>query len=587
MKTKTNNNFAVGYCRYSSDNQREESIEAQKRAIQKYADENNIIISKWYVDEAKSGTNAEKRDQFMQMIADSKDGTFNMVIVHKLDRFSRSKYDSVMYKHRLSVNGVKLFSVTERIDVSTPEGLIMESMLEAMAQYYSDNLGRETMKGLKENAYKGMCCGGVPPYGYKRIPKIVNGEEVYNKKGLPLHDTVLDPEKAEAVKIMFNMTLQGKKRIEIIEKLNELGFTDGKGQPFKHTTSIDNILRNERYTGVYVFNKYRRKRTLNGYSKVLNDDEDIIKIDGGLPQIISKEMFDGVQKILELRVHKTPSNTKENYLLSGKVICGVCGQHYQGWKKETKTKKHLYYKCIGNGRYRHSKLKENYCNNTGVRKDDLEDYVVEQVVNLLKSPEVVDQMLESYKKFINDYHGNQTLIDNLNKKVAQIDSQIQNVINAIAQGQYSDLFYDKLKELEKEKAQVKLNIDKELLQKGKLDIDKDKVVEAYYKSLEILKNKKSSFEKRKTIINAFVNKIVIYTNEVEIYLNGIPANLCGNFSLDIKPQIIGKQGANEEFQGNTDENIDNEQSGYSLINIKEKVAGKVTCNSTFGSPGRI
>lgn len=581
--------YAVGYCRFSSDNQREESIDAQKRAIKKYAEDNDIIISKWYVDEGFSATNA-RRPEFQQMIQDSKYGEFNLVLVHKLDRFARNKYDSAFYKRMLKMNGVKLYSVLERIE-DTPEGVIMESLLEGIAEYYSANLARETMKGLKENAYKGMCCGGLPPYGYMRVPRIVNGEIMYNKKGMSLHDTVIEPTNAEAVKLMFNMTLQGKKRSEIINKLNELGFKDYKGRPFKNTTSIDNILRNERYTGTYVFNKYRKKLTLNGVSKELNDESEIIRIKGGLPQIISEETFNNVQKILALRVHKTPSNVKENYLLAGKVICGECGKSYQGWKKETKAKKHVYYKCVGNGRYRHDVPKEDYCNNTGVRRDDLEDYVVNEILKVLSSETIVDDLFEEYHNFVIEHKGNTKLISNLQSKVDKIEIQMQNVINVIANGEFNDLLSKKLKELDSEKKETLKIIEQEIINNAKIEIDKDEVKKAFVKAQKILADKKSDFDKRKIIVNTFLNKVVVYKNYVEVYINVIPAKFCGNFSLDIKYKDLVKSGNNNDLSG------DNAEIDLLIINNNinrkiesgnnEKDADKVTCISYNGSPGRI
>ena len=127
--------YAVGYCRFSSDNQRNESIDAQKRAIQNYADENNIIVTNWYLDYAQSGTSADRKE-FQKMIEASKYRNFSMVLVHKLDRFSRSKYDNAIYKHKLQLNGVRVISATETIS-NTPEGALMEGLLEMFAELYS------------------------------------------------------------------------------------------------------------------------------------------------------------------------------------------------------------------------------------------------------------------------------------------------------------------------------------------------------------------------------------------------------------------------------------------------------------------
>lgn len=137
----------VAYVRYSSDNQREESIDAQIRAITEYADINGYTITGTYADHAKSAT-IDKRPAFQQMIKDSNKHEFQYVIVHKLDRFSRDRYDSARYTAKLQKNEVVLISVLENIDGS-PESVIMESILVGMAEYYSKNLVREVSKGMK------------------------------------------------------------------------------------------------------------------------------------------------------------------------------------------------------------------------------------------------------------------------------------------------------------------------------------------------------------------------------------------------------------------------------------------------------
>ncbi len=155
---------AVSYLRFSSDNQRDESIDAQRRAVEEYAKRNNYLIIKEYADRAKSAR-SDDRPEFLQMIKDSKDGNFSVIIVDKLDRFSRNRFDSAHYKQQLKLNSVSVVSVKENIDGS-PESVIMEAVLEGFAEYYSLNLARETMKGLKENAYQAKATGGTAPYGF-------------------------------------------------------------------------------------------------------------------------------------------------------------------------------------------------------------------------------------------------------------------------------------------------------------------------------------------------------------------------------------------------------------------------------------
>lgn len=136
---------AVAYARFSSDNQRQESIDAQVRAINEYCSKHDIQLVKIYADAAQSAT-TDKREQFLEMMNDLKKKAFDYIIVHKLDRFSRDRYDSAYYKKLIKDNGVTLISVTEQID-NSPESVILESILEGMAEYYSKNLAREVRKG--------------------------------------------------------------------------------------------------------------------------------------------------------------------------------------------------------------------------------------------------------------------------------------------------------------------------------------------------------------------------------------------------------------------------------------------------------
>ena len=156
---------AVIYARYSSDNQREESIEGQLRECKEYAEKNGIMILRSYIDRALSAK-TDNRPEFQKMVQDSAKGLFDTVLVWKLDRFARNRYDSAHYKAVLRRNGVKVVSTTENIS-DGPEGIILESMLEGMAEYYSAELVQKINRGLTENALKGKNNGGGIPLGYQ------------------------------------------------------------------------------------------------------------------------------------------------------------------------------------------------------------------------------------------------------------------------------------------------------------------------------------------------------------------------------------------------------------------------------------
>lgn len=206
MQINTKNGIvrAVAYARFSSDNQRDESIDAQLRAIHDYAQKNNIIVVGEYIDRAKSAM-TDNRPEFLRMIKDSAKESFDVVLIHKLDRFARNRYDSAYYKHQLKKNDVRLISVIENIDDS-PEGIMMAAVLEGMAEYYSQNLAREVRKGMQENALKGIHTGGKPPLGYDVDPE--------TKK------LILNEAEAETVRYIFNQASKDVGYNKIIQELN-------------------------------------------------------------------------------------------------------------------------------------------------------------------------------------------------------------------------------------------------------------------------------------------------------------------------------------------------------------------------------
>ena len=199
---------AALYARFSSDNQREESIDAQLRAMREYCQRNKVVITSEYCDHARSAT-TDDRPEFQRMIHESKSCGFDLVIVHKLDRFSRDRYDSAYYKRELKKCGVSLVSVLENLDDS-PESIILESVLEGMSEYYSRNLAREVMKGMRESALQCRAIGGHAPFGYKINPETKHYE---------INETEVD-----AVRMIFDDVLHGIGYSEIIHKLNAMGF---------------------------------------------------------------------------------------------------------------------------------------------------------------------------------------------------------------------------------------------------------------------------------------------------------------------------------------------------------------------------
>lgn len=197
---------AVIYARYSSDNQREESIEGQLRECMEYAKYNDITVIGTYIDRALSAK-TDNRPEFQRMIRDSYKNAFDYVIVWKLDRFARNRYDSAHYKSILKKNGVKVLSAKENI-AEDASGILLESLLEGYAEFYSAELAEKVKRGLKENALKARANGGMLTFGYT-----VDKDRRYQ----------IDELAAPIVKEIFIMYADDKKIKEIMDILNMKG----------------------------------------------------------------------------------------------------------------------------------------------------------------------------------------------------------------------------------------------------------------------------------------------------------------------------------------------------------------------------
>ena len=297
---------AAIYARYSCENQTEQSIEGQLRVCQEYAASQGILIVDTYIDRAMSGTN-DNRAAFQQMLSDSDKKEFQYVIVYKLDRFARNKLESVINKQKLRDNGVLLLSAMEQI-TDTPEGRMMETILEGFNQYFSEELTQKVNRGLRESWLKGNATGGRDVFGY----------DVVDKKYVP------NPIEAPLVVEMFTLCAQGYTANAIEKRFNECGYRNRNGQPIK-VSLIYHLLRKEKYTGVV--------------------ERQGVKYDNIFPRLISDELWKKVCAVHNEN-RRSPSRKKEifDYILSGKLICGDCKRNMVGISGTSKTGDiHYYY----------------------------------------------------------------------------------------------------------------------------------------------------------------------------------------------------------------------------------------------------
>lgn len=262
----------VIYARYSSQRQNETSIEAQLKECYEYCERNNFTVIEEYIDKAKSAK-TDNRPDFKRMINDSNKKQFQGIVCYQLDRFARNRYDSATYKAKLKKNGIKVYSAKENIN-DDASGILMESVLEGMAEYYSQELAQKVNRNMRLNASKGYFNGGFAPLGYKVVTVDCGN---YKKKKLEV-----DPISSKVVQEIFELRADNTKIDHIIDILNHEGHKNINGKPFSRN-SLNVVLKNKRYIGINLY----------------NDEE----FPDTIPQIVDKQLFEKVQKIAEKNQH--------------------------------------------------------------------------------------------------------------------------------------------------------------------------------------------------------------------------------------------------------------------------------------------
>ncbi len=403
------------------------------------------------------------------MIKDSEKRLFDIVLVWKLDRFARNRYDSAHYEYQLERNHVKLVSATEPISDS-PAGIMVKSMLTGMAEYYSAELSEKVVRGMTENVLKGKYNGGTIPIGFK-----VDEEKFFQ----------VDPLKAPFVVEAFQRYNDGATMKELMNWLNDSGVTTNRNQKFTYN-SVQTLLTNKRYIGENHF-------------------KDIVMPDS-IPAIVDKDLFEEVQLKIK-KNSRAPARHKaeDDYLLTTKLFCGMCGAMMFGECGTGRNKVvHHYYKCATAKRFKTCKKKT-------VRKEWLEDLVVAETMKLIQDDAVIDAIVAEVMELQDQEN---TTLPLLEKQMREVENGIENMLNAIQAGVLTNSTKSRLEKLEAQQKELEVRIAEEKIARPRLSENQVRFWLTRFRKLD--PNVKSH---RETLINTFVNAVYLYDEKVLITFN--------------------------------------------------------------------
>jgi DNA invertase Pin-like site-specific DNA recombinase len=403
------------------------------------------------------------------MIKDSAKHLFDVVIVWKLDRFARNRYDSAHYKNVLRKNGVRVISAMENIS-DGPEGIILETMLEGFAEYYSAELAQKVLRGMTENALKCVYNGGTIATGY-----VIDQNKHYQ----------IDPVTAPIVLDIFTKYAEGRTIKEIVDDLKNRGISSARDGKVTINT-VTHMLKNRRYIGEYIY-------------------RDVV-VPGGVPQIIPQDLFDRVQKRME-KNRRAPARHKaeDDYLLTTKLHCGKCGSFMVGESGRSHTSRvYHYYKCA-------NAKKGNGCKKKAAKKNWIEDLVVNETMQMIMNDAVLNDLAD---KVVDILSRENIQLPLLKKQLADTDRGIDNLLNAIQQGVLTPSTKRRMDELEERKGQLEIAILQEQIQAPVLT--REQILYWLHKFRGIDASDKDS---RQKLIDCFVNAVYLYDDKVALTFN--------------------------------------------------------------------
>jgi site-specific DNA recombinase len=503
--------YASCYCRYSTDKQQQQSIEYQLERIEDFCKKHDITLIEKYIDEASSGSNDQRR-AFQQMIDDSEHSKWGYLLVYDLSRLARSVEDQMFYQKVLKQRGIMIISVEEKFD-SSPEGHLFSIITAGINEYYAKHLAKRSFAGVIQNARKGLAIGGIPPLGYD-----VNDQKQY----------IINKKEAESVRIIFKKVLEGWSHEEIKDYLNEKGYKSKLGRPFTH--SFYETLRNRKYIGEYIFNQTSKKKSKGKREDRPKSEDEIIRIEGGLPQIIDKETFDKVQHLLDKRSNVARLQFKPTgYLLTGLLECSTCKHKYSGATSFHKGQ------AIPYLRYTHFPYTRGKCRSKDVKVEALDNWITKIVIpDMIKLNDIRSRTKDINAQITIEKKRMQMKIDELNKNLSDINKQLEGQAKDLVKNAFSMFALEEVAELKDRAGKFKREI--ETLERRKemmirITIDK---FNGYVRRIKELWESKSTHDEKMFAVKKIISKISISNDDIIAHLNydGVTKRLC-DFDIEI------------------------------------------------------
>ncbi|MGB9791757.1 MAG: recombinase family protein [Thermacetogeniaceae bacterium] len=494
------------YARVSSEEQQERgTIQNQIEFGEKYADLHGYKILKWYLDDGITGTiPLSERPGGKELLKDAEEGTFELLLVYKIDRLGRSARIILDSVYELEQYGVKIKSMTEPFDTGDPNGRFILTILAGVADLERETILERMWLGANKAAREGKWLGGIVPYGYR-----VNDDGYLEINNDPIPG--FDVSEADVVSMIYRLTVEkGWSTIKIADYLNLLGIppsyaiksmtgkrkmnTAGVWRPSR----IRNMIVNTTYKGIHVYGKRAsRKREL---------------IARNVPAIVSEEVWEKAQEVLKENQIEALRNTRRRYLLRGMIKCGICGLTYSGVAyKSTGRNRKGYYVC--NGKHAYRGPTQGRCPSKNIPQEWIENLVWNTCVSFIENPgEALKELVKSTQE---------TSTESLESELAMLQRALKD--KDTEKQQILDLYRRKIIDLADVETQLgKISSEKQALEKQLKEVERQiahrENVKNQNKSIEVLlttlrerlKNP-IDFETKREIVKTLVKEIVVET----------------------------------------------------------------------------